>query len=319
MTAIARIDVASPAKPEATDRTQPGGAPQTTPEKSAPTDFAKQLQKATKPVVKKPTIDPGDGATPAAAPETSTLAQIIATIINTGLNASSATAPDGVPQTDVRDPKLALAGGVGTATPTDSTTPETTQDALLEQMVAVKPEAAPQLALAEPPLTPLEQAIHDMLSEVAERKQPPSNTDGATLQSVSLVPQPSINGAEVALEIQHAAPIAHTPPQELVSQNHAHLVIDDPNGRVVMTVAIRGNDVNVTVRASDDATAAALARNAGSLEEAMRGRGLQLAQFDSQRDLARDQNGNGRDKPTYQQRENQQPGKPPAFTLEENS
>ena len=224
-------------------------------------------------------------------------------------------AASATPQPDLQDPELALRSAVARATAgaTEGATADATVNALVEQMVAVKPELAPQLAPAEPPLTPLEQAVHDMLNEVAERKQASPDPTMA-MQSVSLVPQQTINSLETALEVQHAAPIAQPQPQELVSQNHAHLVIDDPNGRVVMTVAIRGNDVNVTMRASDDSTAAALARNAGSLGDAMRGRGLSLAQFDSQRDLAREQNG---DKPAYQQREKQP--KPSAFTLEENS
>ncbi|CAN5674746.1 hypothetical protein BH11MYX1_BH11MYX1_56270 [soil metagenome] len=322
MTAIVRTEVASTAKPEVTGPDPKLAAP-TTPGRATPTDFAKQLQKATKPVVKKPTVDLGNAATAQSlaqpTTDTSALAQIIAAFVNgaTGLT-------EAVPQAGSTDPKAALTLAVEQATTTmtttstttstaasGATTAEATPNALLEQMVAVKSEVVPQLAPAEPPLTPLEQAVHDLLSEVAERKQ--AHVDPTTaMQSVSLVPQQPITSAETALEVQHAAPIARSQPQELVSQNHAHLVIDDPNGRVVMTVAIRGNDVNVTMRASDDATAAALARNAGTLEDAMRGRGLALAQFDSQRDLAREQN---RDNPAYQQREKQP--KTPTFTLEE--
>ncbi len=309
----------NPNQTDATDKTSSTrdihATANATPDK-APSDFAKQLEKATKPVVKKPTADLGEAATAQSlaqtTPDTSALAQLIAAIINGG---SVATPPAGAPQPDAPDPKLALGvtNAKAAATSSESATADPAVNALVEQMIAVKPEVAPQLAPAEPPLTPLEQAVHDMLTEVAERKQ--TGPDPTTaMQSVSLVPQQTINSLETALEVQHAAPIAQPPPQELVSQNHAHLVIDDPNGRVVMTVAIRGNDVNVTMRASDDSTAAALARNAGSLEEAMRGRGLSLAQFESQRDLAREQNS---DKPAYPQREKQP--KTPAFTLEENS
>ncbi len=337
MTVISRSDVtamaqpaklakpAKPAKPttHATDakpRSETATTKATDATDATATGFAKQLQKATKPVVKKPTAELGEPTAAQglvqATPDTSALAQLIAAIVNAG---TMATPPTGAPQPDVEDPKIALtaAGARAAATTTATATigDDATVNALVEQMVAVEPEVAPQLAPAAPPLTPLEQAVHDMLSEVAERKQASGNGADPTtaMQSVSLVPQQTINSLETALEAQHAAPIAQ-PPQELVSQNHAHLVIDDPNGRVVMTVAIRGNDVNVTMRASDDATAAALARNAGSLEDAMRGRGLSLAQFESQRDLAREQNS---DKPRYQQREKQP--NTPAFTLEDNS
>ncbi len=72
--------------------------------------------------------------------------------------------------------------------------------------------------------------------------------------------------------------------QLAASPNHVHLVVGDDAQRVVITVAVRGNDVNVAMRATDDHTAAALARNAGSLDDAMRTRGLQLADFTADRD-----------------------------------
>jgi hypothetical protein len=56
-------------------------------------------------------------------------------------------------------------------------------------------------------------------------------------------------------------------------------VLDDGPDRVVVTVAVRGSDIRVALRASDDATTAALARNAGSLDHAMRARGLALGEL----------------------------------------
>ena len=47
---------------------------------------------------------------------------------------------------------------------------------------------------------------------------------------------------------------------------------------------MRGTDVNVALRTSDDSTAAALARNAATLDEAMRTRGLELAELNTTRD-----------------------------------
>jgi len=163
-------------------------------------------------------------------------------------------------------------------------------------------------------MTPLEQAVHDLLSELADKKTPSDSTlpTGATFQ---LAPTSTIIAPDIAPDVQPTAPIAPAPPPaELVSQNHAHLVFDDPNGRVVMTVAVRGSEVNVSVRATDDSTAAALARNAASLDDAMRGRGLQLAQFDAQRDLAREQHA---EKPKYE-RETVKKSNAERFTLEEN-
>jgi hypothetical protein len=284
-------------------------APKSAAMKSEPSrDFAKQLEKATKPVVKKPTIMLGDTQAQAqpviAEPAVTALAQIIAALVN------ASTAPNSMPEapeapiatkptiTDTVTQKAAAT--VGDA-------PEQARAAIVQVLVAVKTEAAP-----EPPLTPLEQAVHDMLTELSDHKDAPT-PDVAMAQQLQLAPTTTTSIASPPTEIKQAAPVAAQQPQELVSQNHAHLVFDDPNGRIVMTVAIRGTEVNISMRASDDSTAAALARNAGSLEEAMRGRGLQLAQFDAQRDLSREQ----REKPMYE-KSTVKKSDGERFTLEEN-
>jgi hypothetical protein len=77
----------------------------------------------------------------------------------------------------------------------------------------------------------------------------------------------------------HAAPIQ--PPELPANPSHIHLVLDDGPERVVATVAMRGNDVHVALRSSDDASAAAFARNAASLDHAMRARGLALGELTS--------------------------------------
>jgi hypothetical protein len=251
-------------------------------------DFAKQLETATKPVVKKPTIALGADAQaqPAVAePAATALAQLIATLVNT------MPAPVALPEAPATPIAVAVTQkAAATVADAPEQTQATTQATIVQVLAAVKPEAAP-----EPPLTPLEQAVHDMLSELSDHKDAPK-PDVTMAQALQLAPATTIAPAEGPTEPKQAAPVAPQQPQELVSQNHAHLVFDDPNGRIVMTVAVRGSEVNVTMRASDDSTAAAMARNAGSLEEAMRGRGLQLAQFDAQRDLPREQ----REKPMYE-------------------
>ncbi|MEO8551866.1 MAG: flagellar hook-length control protein FliK [Kofleriaceae bacterium] len=263
--------------------------------------FAKQLEKA-RPAVKKPEVTP-DVAPQPAAPDQPSLVQVLAALLNGATPQPQS--PDAV-VAEAAKPALAQAAEVATVQVADSA-----KDALLQQMVAVEPEVA-TLAPAEPPLTPLEQAVHDLLSELADK--PPTKSDGTQTFALQLAPAPTIAPIDEAPQVAQAAPVQAQTPAELVSQNHAHLVFDDANGRVVMTVAVRGSDVNVSVRASDDATAAALARNAGSLDQAMRGRGLALAQFDSQRDLAREQN---QDKPTYpREREPKRQNK--RFSLEEN-
>jgi hypothetical protein len=271
------------------------------------TEFKHQLDKA------KPAKKPADQAAatpvvpaPALQPDPTSLAQIIAGLLNTAANAVQAPAPEAKPIANVvTDAASTTTQAAATAT---AQLAQGAPDKLVQQMVAVKPELPP-----EPPMTPLEQAVHDLLSELADKKAPASDAmTGATFQ---LAPASTVIAPDIAPDVQPTAPVAPAPPPaELVSQNHAHLVFDDPNGRVVMTVAVRGSEVNVSVRATDDSTAAALARNAASLDDAMRGRGLQLAQFDAQRDLAREQHA---EKPKYE-RETVKKSNAERFTLEEN-
>jgi hypothetical protein len=61
-------------------------------------------------------------------------------------------------------------------------------------------------------------------------------------------------------------------------------VLDDGPERTVVTVAVRGSEVRVALRASDEATAASLARNAASLDHAMRARGLALGELTTERE-----------------------------------
>jgi hypothetical protein len=300
--AIKSVD--STVKPEPRD-----AAPAATP---ATHDFKHQLEKA-KPAKK--SADDAATATPAPAlamqPDQTSLAQILAALLNGAAKADTQAMPDAQAATKAianvaTDAANATAQAAATAT---AQLAQGAPDKLVQQLVTVKPELAP-----EPLMTPLEQAVHDLLSELADKKAPASDTamTGATFQ---LAPASTIIAPDIAPDVQPTAPIAPAPPPaELVSQNHAHLVFDDPNGRVVMTVAVRGSEVNVSVRATDDSTAAALARNAASLDDAMRGRGLQLAQFDAQRDLAREQHP---EKPKYE-RETVKKSNAERFTLEEN-
>lgn len=270
------------------------------------TAFAKQLAKV-KPVVKKPEIKATEAASavvPQATPDQPSLVQILAALLTSAVPQPQTA---GAAVADATKPVIAQAVEAATTQVAASAT-----DALVQEMVAVKPEVA-TLAPAEPPLTPLEQAVHDLLSELADKApaRPEGNEAALALQLAPATTLAPIDHA--APQVAQAAPVQPPQPAELVSQNHAHLVFDDANGRVVMTVAVRGSDVNVSVRASDDATAAALARNAGSLDDAMRGRGLALAHFDAQRDLAREQN---QDKPTYP-REREPKRQNERFSLEE--
>jgi hypothetical protein len=286
------------------------------PAAAAPHDanaFKHQLDKA-KPA-KKPADDAATAApapAPAVQPDQTSLAQILAALLNGAANADTQAVPDAQAATKAIATVAADAANAGAQAATAQLA-QAAPDKLVQQMVAVKPELAP-----EPLMTPLEQAVHDLLSELADKRAPAGEaTTAITCATFQLSPSSTIVAPDIAAEVQPTAPIAPAPappPAELVSQNHAHLVFDDPSGRVVMTVAVRGSEVNVSVRATDDSTAAALARNAASLEDAMRGRGLQLAQFDAQRDLAREQHA---EKPKYE-RETVKKSNAERFTLEEN-
>ncbi len=143
-------------------------------------------------------------------------------------------------------------------------------------------------------LTPLEQAVHDLVGRLDAIDPPRGRSaraapgDGDTeLAALPIfgAPPPALSRdaaapAPAALAA-HAAPAAAEPP---ANPSHVHLVIDDGPERVVATIAVRGSEVHVTLRATDEATAAALARNAGSLDHAMQGRGLQLGELTAERD-----------------------------------
>ncbi len=137
------------------------------------------------------------------------------------------------------------------------------------------------------PRTPLEQAVHDLLANLADTSkhdEPPSDDAAQAAAQTKLAataePVAAPRSAAVA-PAAPAAPIAQPDAQQMQSAHHAHIVLGDNGDRVVMTVAVRGGAVNVTLKTADDHTAAALARNAGSLDEAMRRRGLDLEQFQS--------------------------------------
>jgi hypothetical protein len=144
-------------------------------------------------------------------------------------------------------------------------------------------------------LTPLEQAVHELIGRLAEHDpahprtaKPPaaSPTAPATaeLSSLRAVASPHATataapGREIAASEPARAAAPVQPPEPPANPSHVHLVLDDGPDRVVVTVAVRGSDIRVALRASDDATTAALARNAASLDHAMRARGLALGEL----------------------------------------
>jgi hypothetical protein len=157
------------------------------------------------------------------------------------------------------------------------------------------------------PRTPLEQAVHDLLSQLGSGKhdQPSHDDDAAgeqaSAQKLSATAQTAAPAkSESFAPAAPAAPVAEPDAQQLQSAHHAHIVIGDDADRIVMTVAVRGSAVNVTVKTADDHTAAAIARNVGTLDDAIRNRGLELDQFETPRESPRERQ-------QYEQRQRAKP------------
>jgi len=157
---------------------------------------------------------------------------------------------------------------------------------------AIPDEPAPAVAM-----TPLEQAVHDMLAalpavrafepppEDEHAEAPVDDEPAAAPATIIAAPTPAAPAPRQAHVVEPPPALrASEMPEMPVAQSHLHLVVGDDAERVVVTVAVRGTEVNVALRAGDDHTAAALARNAGSLDHAMRMRGLDLAGFTAERD-----------------------------------
>jgi hypothetical protein len=176
-------------------------------------------------------------------------------------------------------------------------TPTGVQEATTAPAAIASPQT-PMAPDAEPPMTPLEQAVHDIIAALPQPKPEvgrDTKTDDDTPDdkpTETPTPTPVIATAPAAPQmlvaravVQQAPAIAEPRATEMpAATSHMHLVLGDGDDRVVLTVAVRGQDVNVSLRGGDDNTAAALARNAASLDHAMRARGLDLASFSADRD-----------------------------------
>lgn len=169
----------------------------------------------------------------------------------------------------------------------------------------------------DPAPTPLELAIIAMLDQPTTAladatsghgdDEPAADTEPATELAADLgeLPGAAPPSGEVAKQAPPAtAPkpavatvLVHEPAPlpEPPNPSHVHLVLEDGSERVVVTVAVRGSEVNVGLRATDDQIAAALARNAATLDHALRARGLDLASFSAERDPDREEHEHARD------------------------
>jgi hypothetical protein len=144
-------------------------------------------------------------------------------------------------------------------------------------------------------LTPLEQAVRDLVTQLADpgpahgrssrHAVDDAGAELAAFAGFGAQPPLAAHDAPAARAAGHAAAASPVQlPEPPADPSHVHLVIDDGPERVVATVAVRGSEVHVALRSSDDATAAALARNAASLDHAMRSRGLDLQDLTAERE-----------------------------------
>ncbi len=185
-------------------------------------------------------------------------------------------------------------------------------------------DQSPSPQAAAPALTPLEQAVHDLISQLPRHDDPeepiaqtataPLHTAAPPLVATPQAPQPLLAPMRNAPVLAPTAIAEPRPLPEMAAPSHLHLVLGDDSDRVVMTIAVRGADVNVTLRASDDQTAASLARNAASLDHALRARGLNLTELAAEHDHQDRRDSSDRPAPERDPRDDAQP-----FVLEEAS
>ncbi|HEY4055847.1 MAG TPA: hypothetical protein VGM39_04535 [Kofleriaceae bacterium] len=110
-------------------------------------------------------------------------------------------------------------------------------------------------------------------------------------------------GPVATTAVREPAPLPEAP------TSHMHLVVGEGDQRMVVTVAVRGDQVSTTIRGGDEQMQAALARNAASLDHALHTKGMDLSSFTQERDSA-DQHRNHHEAPEREEAQEQ-------FRLEE--
>jgi|GEM_PF-3703846 len=154
------------------------------------------------------------------------------------------------------------------------------------EVPAIQFAAAPTIEAA------IQQVLDQIAAKPADTDEPTTSTDEPKVDTQapdgSILVEPEL---QTAAPLTARGPVATTavrepaPLPENPNPSHVHLVLDDGPERVVVTVAVRGNEVNATIRGGDEQMAAAIARNAASLDHALRAGGLDLSSFSSERDL----------------------------------
>jgi hypothetical protein len=190
-------------------------------------------------------------------------------------------------------------------------------DAMIQQSATVATQQVARAATDAavlPPMSPLEQAVHDLIDQLRDRHDDPEPGPEAVTADVVPVAPPvfaPVEDRDVAAPVPVAAVLeADAELAQPLNPSHVHLVIDEAE-RLVVTVAVRGDSVIAHIRGGDDATAASLARNAATLDTAMRARGLQLTDFQASRDGSSDTH---KDEPQRERQPDQT--KQPKFILE---
>lgn len=238
-----------------------------------------------------------------------------------------APSPDAAPRVAApEEPTLAAGTGPIAAVTATGATPsaESAQPAVVAQppaMVAANTNA-PELAL---PLSPLEQALQDLVDQIQPVE--PDAEESEEPEALPVMPEgssPTIHmpiAAEVdvpAARPTHRADapapvtdlekLAELQATQAENASHVNLVIDDGDARIVLAVAVHGQDVRVAMRAGDDHLAASLARNAASLDHALHARGLDLAELANESNQQRDPNeGRSQQEPQRERPEQQAP------------
>ncbi len=200
--------------------------------------------------------------------------------------------------------------------------PPPTLEIMIQQTALAATKQVAQAATAPelPPMTPLERAVHDLIDQLRDtgEDEPRATPEPVAIEAPAAPPAPALAPVENHRQAAHAPPVVAV--RELdaedaqpLNPSHVHLVIDEAE-RIVVTVAVRGDNVLAHVRGGDDATMAMLARNAATLDNMMRARGLQLTDFQASRDGSSDTEREPPE-PRREKREAEQP----KFSLKESA
>jgi hypothetical protein len=167
--------------------------------------------------------------------------------------------------------------------------------------------------LGTAPATPLERAVQDLIEAIK-----PKDKDEPIAMPVAQVAAAPSDGPAKADPGAPVAPVhVVTPAPVIEAMSHAHLVLGDGDQRVVVTVAVRGDNVHVALRGTDEHLMAAMARNVTTLDDSLRHRGLALSEMKTT-----DDSQDAKDAPkerVYRETEDKEPESDEVFSLEEQS